>query len=518
MALRQVARKVSEMIVPFWAGPLSIGGLRSRWDTKQTKFWPTNSVAMEGSRVDYNQARALYRNGGSNALGAGFCKPMIDLAVGFMGLPTATSDDPDFDDFLNSSMHDYWPDELQQVFRDAMRDSKVYVRVRRPSLNDPLMILEDAEHCEIECIAPERVQLDRSPKNKNVIERAIISHKITVITDPGSIREQRDPTVEEHEAIEVITRNSIQWWDRTTDTLLDWGGPNPLKFVPIVEVVNEYESYLQGGVSDLETSQVFIAALATLIEQGLTAHKYHSIPKVKFKIKDVQAFITNNFPEAVDPQTGKIKAQSEISWTGKEIVFIQPDEDADFIEAQSVLGDTTTLAEFLIDCICVSSQTPEWAFMRVTTGTANPDRNAQTVPFTKKILRKRQMFTKPVQDILKMVMVINGRLPRRTTITWDFVRADDQLILMQALQMLIMGLEVAKQSGEISDTTYREMIRPFMPFMKNPEQEEKDAEDNKPAAIAEPLPQDPSQNGNSNGSSNGKTKVPLAAGPQGRNE
>ena len=156
--------------------------------------------------------------------------------------------------------------------------------------------------------------------------------------------------------------------------------------------------------------------------------------------------------------------------------------------------------------------------MRVTSGTANPDRNAQTVPFTKKILRKRQMFTRPIQDILKMVMVYNHRLPKRVTVTWDFVRADDQLILMQALQMLIMGLEVAKQSGEISDTTYREMIRPFMPFMKNPDQEEKDAENNKPAAIAEPLPEEPSGNGNSQNGTNGKKAVQLAAGPQGRNE
>ena len=348
MAIRQVARKISEMIVPFWAGPVAFGGLRSRWTVKQNKFWSQNSIALEGSRVDYNSARTLYRNSGPNALGAGFCKPMIDLPVAFMGLPTATSDDPDFDDFLNACMHDYWPDGLQQVFRDAMRDSKVFVRVRRPSLNDPLMIVEDAEHCEIECLPPERVQIDRNQKNKNIIERAIISHKMMVITDPGSPREMRDPTYEEHEVIEIITRQSYQWWDRTTDELMpDWGGPNAQKFVPIVEVVNEWESYLQGGVSDLETSQVFIQALSDLLQQSLTAHKYHSVPKVKFKIKDVQAFITNNFPEAMDPSTGRIKAQSEISWTGKEILFIQPDEEADFIEAQSVLGDSTQLCGIL---------------------------------------------------------------------------------------------------------------------------------------------------------------------------
>jgi hypothetical protein len=66
----------------------------------------------------------------------------------------------------------------------------------------------------------------------------------------------------------------------------------------------------------------------------------------------------------------------------------------EFLEAQSVLGDTKTLLEFLIDCICIASQTPEWAFMRVDSGSANSDRNAQTVPFVKKIERKRRNFAK----------------------------------------------------------------------------------------------------------------------------
>ena len=106
-----------------------------------------------------------------------------------------------------------------------------------------------------------------------------------------------------------------------------------------------------------------------------------------------------------------------------------------------------------------------------------------------------------------MTMVINGNIPYRPKVTWDFIRADDALLVNQALQQLTMALEVAKQSGEISDQTYREMIRPFMPFMKNPEQEAEDAKKNVPAAIVGPA-----------GSEDTPEPVAVSGGQQGRNE
>jgi hypothetical protein len=239
------------------------------------------------------------------------------------------------------------------------------------------------------------------------------------------------------------------------------------------------------------------------------AHKYHSIPKVKFKLKEIEPFLKNNFPSAFD-ESGQLKSGSEVSWHGKEILFLSDEEDAEFLEARSVLGDTRALAEFLIDCVCIASQTPEWAFMRVDSGSANSDRNAQTVPFVKKILRKRRIFQRPIQDLLKMFMVINDFDPVRAKLSWEPVRADDQMVLMQALQQLIMGLEVAKQSGVLSDRTYQEMIRMFIPMMKNPEQESKDAKSNAQPALALPAP-------GGNGSGN-PSKVAISAGPQGKNE
>jgi hypothetical protein len=254
----------------------------------------------------------------------------------------------------------------------------------------------------------------------------------------------------------------------------------------LLEVFNEWDASLQGGQSDLESVIPFINAFHDVIAQGLQAHRYHSTPKIKLKLADVGPFIKNNFPDAWDNETGNVKAGAEVSWRGREIIFLQQEDDMDFLEATSVLGDTKTLAEFLIDCICIASQTPEWAFMRVDSGSANSDRNAQTVPFVKKVSRKRRAFARYIQDICKIALVMNGEIPYRAKVDWEVVRADDQVVTMQAFQQLMMGLEVARQRGEISDNTYQDAMRQFLPMM-GPNAQEKST----PDPIAAPPTQQP---------------------------
>jgi hypothetical protein len=493
-------KSVAEMVVPPW-GWFSFDGIRSGFRAVGLRFWPQSHPSGSGTVVNYDYCRQLYRNSGDNAFGAGFAKPIVDLQVGFMGLPFASTEDEMTDDFLNECLTNHWADELQQMFRDAIRDSKTIVRIRKPDILDPLMTIEEAQHCQLEIIPPDRVDIERSLSNRSVIERAVILHRMTFVIDNGDVSNGVEPQVEEHDVLEIITRENYSFFDKTTNEYLEGlAAPNRYGFVPLVEVFNEWDAALQGGQSDFETVIPFINAFHDILVQGLQAHKYHSTPKVKLKLGDVAPFIRNNFPEALD-ENGNIKPNAEISWRGREILFLQDTDEMEFLEARSVLGDTKTLAEFIIDCICIASQTPEWAFMRVDSGSANSDRNAQTVPFVKKIERKRRNYAKAVQELLKMVMVITGEIPIKPKLTWEVVRADDQMIEMQAFQQLVMGLEVAAQRGEISDETYRKMVRQFVPMMKRSDQEAKDALKNRVPAIeaGAPAPQ-------------------ITSGPQGENE
>lgn len=510
-------RKISEMVVEGFgiipAFSSAWGGLRSRFKAIGNLFWG-KQPAYDGTILNFDLARQFYRNDGpDSALGAAFAKPIVDLQVEFMGLPHASTEDDAMDDRLNECFEVHWADEIQQMFRNAIRDSRTIVRIYQPSLDDPLMTMDEREHCRLEIIDPERVTIQRPLNNKQIIERAVIYHRWLMVDDQGKPEDGILAKTSEHEVLEIITPEETRFWDKTDNKPLSaLNSENRFGFVPLLEVENEFDSSLGGGQSDLESVVPLIRALHDVMAQGLQAHKYHSIPKVKFKVKDIEPFIKNNFPSALDG-TGQLVPGAQISWRGKEVLFLADDEDADFLEAQSVLGDTKSLIEILFDFICIASQTPEWAFMRVDSGSANSDRNAQTVPFVKKIARKRRNFTRPIQDLCKMYMAVNNFSITRPRLSWEPVRADDQMVLMQALQQLIMGLEVAKQSGVISDRTYQEMIRMFIPMMKNPEQESKDAEGNTFPAL--PLPEPAAAGGNGNGSG---SKAKIAAGPQGRNE
>jgi hypothetical protein len=465
--LHDAAEQIGDLsrIVPMEA--LAFSGIRSfAWGQKLgLKFWVDKRPSGEDTAVNYNLCRELYRSTESN-LGSGFAKPIVDLQVAFIGIPRATTENDAQTQFLNDCLQDFWMNEMQQWLRDAIRDSKTVVRLQRPSIIDPLMTIDEAEHGMLEIIPPELVDIERNALNRNIIERAVVHHKLTFVLDDGNIAEGRDPTTEEHEVDEIITRESYRFFDKNERRFLDeMAAPNTWGFVPLLEIYNEWDSSLRGGQSDLETSIPFMRAFHQVLTQGLNAHEYHSTPKVVMELIDVLPFIRNNYPEAIDPDTGEIKSQSEINYKGREIMLMQVGEKVEFLEAKSVLGDTKLLAEFLIDCICITSQTPEWAFMRVDSGSANSDRNAQTVPFVKKIERKRRDFTKPVQMLLKMMLAANDQIPVRASISWEGIRADDEVVRMQAFQQLVMGLEVARGRGEISDETYQNMVRMFLPVM-----------------------------------------------------
>jgi hypothetical protein len=489
MKTGEIMRKVGEQVTDLtrYIFPARIGSTIRSWLPRSFtfSFWAPDRRQVS-SEVNYSMTREIYRNTGDLNLGAGFAKPLVDLQVGFIGIPVASTEDEKTNDFLNECLSNFWVDEIQQMLRDSIRDSKTVVRIQRPDILDPLMTLDEAEHCSLEVIPPERVEIERDMRNKRVITRAVIYHTFKVIKDEGNPATGTDPTIEEHDVLEIITQQDFRFYDQTDDKwLTNMASANPDGFVPLLEVYHEWDSALQSGQSDFETVLPFMQAFNDVLKQGMTAHKYHSTPKVVMKLTDVAPFIKNNFPEAVDPQTGEIMPHAEISWRGREILFLQQGDDMTFLEAHSVLGDTNALLEFLIDCICVSSQTPEWAFMRVSTGTANSDRNAQTVPFLKKIERKRRAYQRPIQDILKMALVISNQIPLRAKLSWEMARVDDLVVYSQAFQQLVMGLEVAIDRGEISNETYQRMIKEFLPAMKSTAQEQKDIEADKKKAQAD---------------------------------
>lgn len=488
--------------------------LRVSWSALRRTFWPaTNGAVIQRQTVNYNQARALYRNDdGSTNLGSGFSKPIIDLTVEFMGIPRAVTGDEGMDEFLNDCVQTYWAPQIQEFLRNACRDSKTIVRVRRADTDDPLVTPAESASCYLEVLMPEQVELIYAPDNALRLARAIITHEIEmedVTIDRRQNGSYIPPRLSVHTIIEEITPDEFTYFDQTLgEWREDLRRVNTWGFVPIEEVFNEYDSTLGGGQSDLESCAPFIKAFHDVLAQALSAHKYHSIPKAKFKIHDIGTFLANNFPDSFDKdERGQVipgTFNGKVSWRGTEILFMQTDEEVGFLEAKSVLGDSKTLLEFLLDCISIASETPEWAFMRVE-GATQGAATAQTLPFTRKIERKRVAFGQHFQKLCKMVLAINLMQPVRPQMDWDEISPQDSVTSSQALNQTVMALEVAAQRQVISDRTYREHLRKSLPEMKSPDQEAQDAKQNVQLAGA-------------TSDTGGSPNSAVPGGPQGKGE
>ena len=514
---------IAEMMVPSFG----TGGLRSVFKWGSSDKW-TRAPIFDKTAINLDLCRQLYRNDGEEVfLGGGFCRPIIDRCVEFVGMPTVSIEDEERDNELNDAIQKVWKPVLQEMYRNAMRDSKTIVRMWQPDLT-PLVTEEEREACCISIIDPERATIVYDPRDPKVVERAVIVYTVDFpdeavdVSVTGDPPRGQKPQTKEHEIWEVITRTSYRYYDKTDAVwLTSWQRDNPNDFVPVHEVWNEYDSTLSGGQSDYESVYPLIKAFHEVLLQALKSHKYHSAPKIKLAVADIPSFLRNNFPTTIDDD-GQVIPGGIIRWEGREVLITAADDDIEYIEVKSVLGDSKTLLEFLIDCISVAAEMPEEFFMRTEAGgAAAAAGSARFLAFEKKIERKRNAFQYDIQMLIKMHQVINGRRPQLAKVFWEEIRPEALRDMAQALQQTVMSLEILLQRKLVSENTSREMLRSifgrFFRRMKGPEQEALDAADNLDidAELAKVTAQF-----SSNGNGNGDKARPAISGRAtgGRNE
>jgi hypothetical protein len=467
-----------------------IGEISTAWASefvsgiRKSGLWPRPVQYVSGStKLTYAKAREIYRNDGDMNLGTGFGKRIVNAQVDFIDLPMSATGDEVVDEFLNRGIHVFWTGELQQMFRDSLRDAETVVRVRRYDQNNPLISADEWESCYLEVVPPETVAIfyREDGTDNREIEAAYVRHEISHIkqraTDTGAVL--RQPEVVGQVVIEEITPEKYRYYNETEGRWMgELESANPWNFVPFLQVSNEYEATLQGGQSEYEQPLPFMGAFHDVMSQSLVAHKSHSIPKVKFKVNDMMTFLANNWPDAFElDSTGRPDINSfngQISWKGTEILFFDAEnEDADLLQVTSALGDSKTLLDFLLTCIAISSETPKSLLMDQTAQDAD-----EMVPWAAKINRKRKSYQPYIQQICKMVLAINFMDPVRVPLSWEEITPDQALKKAQALQQDVMSYEVLATRQVISDGTIRKQLRRGIPAMQPGTQEAADAKKN----------------------------------------
>lgn len=410
---------------------------------------------LDSSRVDYELARKLYRNTEDKyKLGAGFCRPIINTTAGFMGAPHFAHPDPEADQLLER-LFSRWSGKVFRINRNALRDGDVFARIIRVG---PRFGEGEADF-ELRLIPPEWV----TP----IVDPLTGDWQKLIIRYPGVIADDRGHVVQRYTVTETLTPKEriIEADARAPAEVRAKNGrePNPWGFIPVVHFRNEAEENELFGASDLEPVEPFVKAYHDVMLFAVQGSRLFSRPKAKFKLKDVEEFLHNNFTDE-EIRAGKLQ------FANKEIFLMTEGEDAEFITADPGLDGVTTLLKFIFMCIVDVSETPEFAF-----GTAVSSSKAsvseQMVPLARKIRRKRGMFEEPYLELAGMLLAMWAKVKGRRLDTyqpdigWEEISPKDDAEVANTIKTLIEGLAQGVEAGLISLDAASEFLREFIPTM-----------------------------------------------------
>lgn len=433
-----------------WFGEMSI--LRQSGLQAFSYFSP---YTLDSSRVNYDLSRELYRNiNDKYKLGAGFAKPIVNTTAGFMGEPHFTHTDPEADQEMERAFS-RWVGKVLRTNRNALRDGDVFARIAQI----PSRFKVDEKQFDLMLTPPEWCTPIVDPLTGGW-QQFVIRHPVVVQDADGK-------KVNEYTIMETLTpkTRTIEADGRAPAEVRALNGEekNPWGFIPIIHFKNEAEENQLFGMSDLEAVEPFMKAYHDVMLFAVQGSKLFSRPKSKFKLKDVNKFLADNFsPEEI--KGGKLR------FADKEIFLLQNDDDAEFITADSGLQGITTLLEFIFMCIVDVSETPEFAF-----GTAVASSKAsvseQMVPLARKIRRKRGMFEEPYGELASMYLAMWAQVENRKLDTyqvdvgWEEISPKNDKEVADTVKTLIEGLTQGVEGGLLSVDAAAEFLREFVPSM-----------------------------------------------------
>lgn len=405
------------------------------------------TYTLDSSKVDYKLARELYQNKNKKyELGSAFVKPVINSTVGFMGVPHFTIEDEEaqglLDDFVLENTS-----KMIRTHSNALKLGDCYVWITREKRNNPLYP-EKKERLIYNIIPPEEVkEIILDPVTREPTAYILESKQEWKGLDGTKRTAKIKQSITATERIIEITGDKPEGIEAGTFTNA-WG------FIPIIHFKNEPDETMKYGQSDIEPIEPYIKAYHDVMLHALKGSKMHSTPKLKLKLKDVGAFLANNF--GVEDPVKFAKEGGTINLDGHEILFLTEDENAEFIEVKSSTGDAKVLLKMLFFCIVDITETPEFIF-GVHTPSALASVKEQMPIMVNKIRRKREQFAEQWQLLARMVLAMSSQVrgykfsDYTVSLGWDEVDPRDDKAMAETLKNVTTGLKEALNTNIISE-------------------------------------------------------------------
>lgn len=406
-----------------------------------------STYSLDSSKVDYKLARGLYQNKDkAHELGSAFVKPVINSTVGFMGVPHFTIEDEEAQDVLDDFSLEN-TSKMMRTHANALKLGDCYIWITREKRHNPLYP-EKTERLIYNIIPPEEV--------KEIILDPITQEPIAYNLESKQEWEGMDGVKRS-----AIIKQSIRADKRVVEIQGDkpeglepGETPNLWGFIPIIHFKNEPDETMKYGQSDIEPMEPYIKAYHDVMLHALKGSKMHSTPKLKLKLKDVRAFLSNNY--GIEDPAKFAKDGGTINLDGHEILLFTDGEDAEFIEVKSATGDAKDLLKVIFYCIVDITETPEFVF-GVHTPSALASVKEQMPIMVNKIKRKREQFTEQWQLVARMVLTISSQVSgvkfkdHTVAIGWDEVDPRDDGKMAETLKNITVALKTALESGVIGE-------------------------------------------------------------------
>ena len=422
------------------------------------------AYSLDTTKVDYTLSRELYENiHDEYKLGSWAAKPIINTCVGFMGVPWFRAVDPEAQLVLDA-FHVDNVSLQQQTHRDALRDGDCWVWLTREEEDESKLLYPELGEAKImyNIIPPEKIHsVRRNPVTGKIIEYTL-----------KSVHEWTDEKGNKQKSIILDTINKNK-------RVIEVEGPvppdlevgefdNPWGFLAIQQFSNEKEASFANGKSDLEPVEPLMKAYHDVMLHAIKGSKLHSTPRLKLKLKDVAAFLRNNF--GVTDPVKFAKEGKSINLEGHELLMFQSEEDAEFIEVKSATGDAKILLQLLFYCIVTVSETPEFAF-GVHTPSSQASVKEQMPVLTRRIARKREHFAASWTRLARMVLAMHSQATGKkfssyeVGLIWDEVDPKDDQNVANSLGAFVKALAEGLEHALISQEAAVDFLSQYIDTM-----------------------------------------------------
>lgn len=408
-------------------------------------------------KLDIEKIRGIYHNVQNEyKLSAGMVKPIINADVSFIGEPEFTSEDPKTLKAIEELIKDK-TGKYQSTHKVALREGDIYLWIQ---WNDKLKNVEWVPFTE--------------DKIKEIIIHPVTGKVIQYVFE-WNVSYKDINLHDKRMTIKILIDESVIVYQYTGDIpegYRDEIVPNILKELPIVQISNEKEDHEQKGHSDITPIEPYLKAYHDVVMMALQDQKNHSTPKLKFKVKDVRTFISNNWGASAYSDYKAGNKPEGFSVEGLDLIFLQDNDEADYMTVSSTTGSAKPILELLFYLIVETSETIEVVF-GANLGTSLASVNSQLPVYTKKVGRKQTQFEEYWKEVIRISLKFMGFVNINSydgliKIDWpevDFETAKEKVErLFKALSTYTLGLKYNTMSFE---EVHGEMINDIPSIIKD---------------------------------------------------